>query len=207
VSSPEPAATPVPAMSSRLIVDDDDIVRSLMRAALEQDGFVVAEAADGAEAFRHCQESQPDLVVADVVMPNMDGFELCRALRARPESAYLPILMATGLDDTPSIEKAYECGATDFISKPISWLILSHRIRYMLRAAKAFEDLRANQAVLLAAKAVAEKASRAKTEFLANISHELRTPLNAIIGFSKMMRDQSHGPLDEEYQQFSGMIA
>ena len=192
--------------SSLLIVDDDDIVRSLMRASLEQAGFTVREAADGQDAFAMCARELPDLLVADVVMPRMDGFALCRALRAERRSAHLPILMATGLDDTPSIEKAYECGATDFISKPISWLILSHRVRYMLRAARAFEELRANQEVLMAAKVAAEAASKAKTEFLANMSHELRTPLNAIIGFSTMMRDGTLGPMPDKYQAYPGLI-
>ena len=84
---------------------------------------------------------QPDLLVADVVMPRMDGFELCRALRQRAASAHLPILMATGLDDTPSIAKAYECGATDFISKPVNWALLPRRLEYILRNAAAAERI------------------------------------------------------------------
>ncbi len=194
------------SQNSILVVDDDEISRSLMRAALEQDGFSVAEAEDGLEAVQLCTKKMPNLVVADVIMPRMDGFDLCRELRARPQSAHLPILMATGLDDTPSIEKAYECGATDFISKPISWLILSHRIRYMLRAARAFDELRANQQALITAKVAAEVANRSKTEFLANMSHELRTPLNAIIGFSTLMRDETLGEVPQVYRDYPGLI-
>src|SRR5689334_16350551 len=108
-----PPSTDRPAISL-LVVDDDDIVRSLMRASLEQDGFKVTEAADGREALQLCKTSLPDLVIADVIMPHMNGFELCSELRSQEASAHLPILMATGLDDAPSIEKAYECGATDF---------------------------------------------------------------------------------------------
>src|SRR5580658_9081697 len=125
-----------------LIVDDDPIVRSLMRATLEVDGYEVVEASDGEEACALYKTRQPRLLVADVVMPHMDGFALCRELRRRPVSAHVPILMATGLDDVPSITKAYEAGATDFISKPINWVILGHRVRYMLRASAAFEELR-----------------------------------------------------------------
>src|ERR1700680_4398766 len=134
-----------------LIVDDDPIVRSLMRATLEVDGYEVVEAGDGEEACDLYKTRQPRLPVADVVMPRMDGFALCRELRRRPETAYLPILMATGLDDVPSITKAYEAGATDFISKPINWVILGHRVRYMLRASHAFHELRQNQARLVPA--------------------------------------------------------
>jgi signal transduction histidine kinase len=190
-----------------LIVDDDPIVRSLMRATLEVDGYEIIEADDGEKACRLFEAHRPQLLVADVVMPHMDGFALCRELRRRPAGAYVPILMATGLDDVPSITKAYEAGATDFISKPINWVILGHRVRYMLRASRAFDELRLNQDRLVAAKDAAETASRAKTEFLANMGHELRTPLNAIIGFSTMMREGTFGPLDGKYLEYATAIA
>src|SRR5882724_7567028 len=108
-----------------------------MRASLEGDGFRIIEAVDGEAAWQLCNEQRPDLLVADVVMPRMDGFELCRTIRQSQDLAFLPILMATGLDDEASITKAYEAGATDFIPKPIQWVILNHRVRYMLRASQA----------------------------------------------------------------------
>ncbi|HUI16282.1 MAG TPA: EAL domain-containing protein [Alphaproteobacteria bacterium] len=125
-----------------LIVDDDATMRFLMRETLEQDGFTVVESGDGAEALQAFEESRPKMLISDVVMPVMDGFELCRELRKRRDATYVPVLMATGLDDLESIERAYEAGATDFIVKPINWLILSHRVRYMLRASRAFNELR-----------------------------------------------------------------
>jgi signal transduction histidine kinase len=190
-----------------LIVDDDPIVRSLMRDALEDEGFTVVEAEDGIEACRVCEERLPVLLVVDVVMPQMDGFELCRELRNRPATKDVPILIATGLDDLRSVAKAYDAGATDFIAKPLNWLILNHRIRYMLRAARAFNELRQNQERLRTAKEAAEAANRAKSEFLTNMSHELRTPLNAIIGFSSMMHDQLAGPLGTQYLEYTKIIA
>jgi len=115
-------------------------------------------------------------------------------------------VVATSLDDVPSIARAYDAGATDFIPKPLNWLVLNHRVRYILRASRAFEELRRNQDRLIAAKEAAEAANRAKSEFLANMSHELRTPLNAIIGFSGMMSDRMFGPLNERYAEYANII-
>jgi signal transduction histidine kinase len=192
--------------ASVLIVDDDPVVRSLVRATLENDGFGVIEAADGIEGCRLYRDFRPDLLLVDVVMPRMDGYELCRELRSRPESAYVPIVVATSLDDIESIAFAYEAGATDFIPKPLNWLVLNHRVRYILRASRAFEELRRNQDRLIAARDAAEAANRAKSEFIANMSHELRTPLNAIIGFSGMMSDRMFGPLNDRYLEYANII-
>ena len=189
-----------------LVVEDDPVVRSLTRATLENDNFEVVEAADGVEGCQIYEEWRPDLLLVDVVMPRMDGYQLCRELRSRPGSAYVPIVVATSLDDVPSIARAYDAGATDFIPKPLNWLVLNHRVRYILRASRAFEELRRNQERLTAAKDVAEATSRAKSEFLANMSHELRTPLNAIIGFSGMMSDRMFGPLHEKYAEYAAVI-
>jgi signal transduction histidine kinase len=189
-----------------LIVDDDAIIRALMRAALEGEGFSVIEAESGEEACELAASRELSLLVVDVVMPGMDGYALCRELRRRPETEFVPILMATGLDDVESIHTAYVAGATDFIAKPLNWPLLCYRVRYILRAGRAFDELRQNQDRLIAAKEAAEAASRAKSEFLANMSHELRTPLNAIIGFSTMMRDSLFGPIDPKYSEFAGHI-
>ena len=194
------------ARSSILIVDDDPIIRTIMRAGLEDGGFSIMEAGDGEEAHAVCKREHPDLLISDAIMPGMGGFDLCRKLRRTSEFAHIPIVIATGLDDVTSIAEAYNAGATDFISKPINTTILTHRVRYLLRAAKAFDTLREHQERLIAAKEMAEAANRAKSDFLASMSHELRTPLNAIIGFAGIMRDGKFGPLEKRYADYASII-
>jgi PAS domain S-box-containing protein len=125
-----------------LVVDDDDGQRLLAGASLRQGGFAVVEAGDGEQALAAFQREQPDIVLLDVVMPGLDGFAVCAALRQSPGGQYCPIVMVTGLDDVESIEQAYQVGATDFITKPIQWLVLHHRVRYILRASQTEETMR-----------------------------------------------------------------
>src|SRR5437868_1141156 len=128
-----------------LVVDDDRSMRLLVAESLQSVGFKVEEAEDGLEAVHAFERLQPDLVILDVNMPQMDGFAVCAALRGMPQGNVTPVLMVTARNDVASINRAYEVGATDFITKPINWAVLGHRVRYILRASQAFEDLRRNQ--------------------------------------------------------------
>ena len=124
-----------------LVVDDDPGTRMLAAASLRQAGYATAEAADGDDGVAAFERLRPDLVLLDVVMPRMDGFTACREIRRLPDGDRVPVLMMTGLDDLSSIHRAYEVGATDFVTKPIHWVILGYRVGYLLRAARAFLDL------------------------------------------------------------------
>lgn len=172
-----------------LVIDDDSVVRLLAREVLEQSGWVVEEADNGRlglEAFvRQC----PDLVLLDILMPAMGGFEVCTELRRLPEGLHVPVLIMTGLEDYQSITQAYDVGATDFVVKPINALLLGHRVRYMLRASQAMRDLRDSQGELVQARDAALEGARLKSEFLATISHEIRTPMNGIIGMDELLLD------------------
>ena len=124
-----------------LVVDDDPGTRLLAAASLRQAGYDTAEAADGDDGISAFRRLRPDLVLLDVVMPRMDGFIACREIRRLPGGDRVPVLMMTGLDDLSSIHRAYEVGATDFVTKPIQWVILGYRVGYLLRSARAFLDL------------------------------------------------------------------
>ena len=125
-----------------LVVDDDPMIRVLVTETLQQIGFAVEEAENGKQAIDFLERCQPDVVLMDVLMPEMDGFQACQAFRALPQGKHVPVLMMTGLDDIASIDHAFEVGATDFITKPLNYAILGHRVRYLLRTMQAFESVR-----------------------------------------------------------------
>ena len=137
-----------------LVADDDPVMRLLMRQMLTQVGLDVIEAEDGVQALASYKHSGPDLVMLDVDMPALDGFAVCREIRRQEVGGTVPIIMVTGGDELEAVTHAYEVGATDFISKPINWPILGHRVLYVLRASDAIARLRIadahNRAVLAA---------------------------------------------------------
>jgi predicted signal transduction protein with EAL and GGDEF domain/AmiR/NasT family two-component response regulator len=137
-----------------LVADDDPVMRLLMVEMLEGVNLDAIEAENGARAVELTRECSPDLILMDVEMPRMDGFAACRAIRDLENGATVPIVMVTGGDDLEAVTNAYEAGATDFVSKPINWPILGHRVLYVLRASDAIVRLRIadaqNRAVLAA---------------------------------------------------------
>jgi diguanylate cyclase (GGDEF)-like protein len=124
-----------------LIVDDDAGSRLLMRRALERSGFTVSEAADGTAAVAAVEAGECNAVLMDVEMPSMNGYDACKAIRARPGGAHLPIMMVTGRDDVSSINQSYQVGATDFLAKPINWNLLGHRVQYLVRGGRLVQEL------------------------------------------------------------------
>ncbi|WP_374436473.1 putative bifunctional diguanylate cyclase/phosphodiesterase [Inhella sp.] len=141
------------------IVDDDEVGLMATAAALRARGFETVEMHTGPEALEALRHATPDLLVLDALMPEMDGFEVCRQVRARPTLAGLPVLMLTGLDDEASIERAYEVGATDFFVKSRQWSLLVGRLRYLLRSARTRQELERSKARLARAQDLARMGS------------------------------------------------
>ena len=121
-------------MSKIMIVDDDPNIRELVCALLKNGGFETCEAKDGRNALQRMMEDNPDLAIVDLMMPNMDGYELCRKLRQYYEN--LPVLMLTAKTELPSKVKGFESGADDYLTKPFEGDELLLRVRALLRRYK-----------------------------------------------------------------------
>jgi len=130
---------------SILVVDDDEMIRLLICQALSPEVYRIIEAEDGVQGLELFNKQRPDLVLLDVELPQLNGFEVCKMIRKSAPGINVPVVMVTGMDDTHSIEKAYRLGATDFMVKPINWSLLSHHLRYILRSSRYLEFLKRSE--------------------------------------------------------------
>ncbi len=178
-------ASPADVSNARgrvLVVDDEALNRSLLHEMLEVRGYEILEAENGPQALKMVAEQAPDVILLDVMMPGMDGFQVCRQLKSDPKFASIPILMVTALTERKERLMGIEAGANDFLGKPVDLQDVAVRVRNAVHMNQLFDQLQS-------ARSAAESANQAKSQFLANMRHELRTPLNAIIGYSEMLQE------------------
>jgi two-component system cell cycle response regulator len=124
-----------------LIVDDEPQHRDLLEEILTQAGYAVAQAADGAQGLAQATAAPPDLILLDLLMPAMDGFEVCRRLKSDPATGGIPIIIVTGLGQVTTKETALTSGADDFVTKPIEPADLRARVRAMLKVRRIRQEL------------------------------------------------------------------
>lgn len=116
-----------------LVVDDDWLNRELLETYLKNAGYKVETASDGAKALKMAVDSPPDLVLCDVQMPRLTGYEVCQALKSNPATQFVPVVMVTALDSDDEKLRAVEAGADDFVTKPFNTILLLTRVRSLLR--------------------------------------------------------------------------
>lgn len=168
--------------TSILVVDDDYAARLQVKFTLENVGFTVLEAKNGEDALDTFSSHAPCLILLDVIMPGLDGFATCRAIRQLPGGKHVPVVMVTALEDEETITKAFDAGATDFVSKPINLLVLGYRARYWLRAGATINQLQKSQQNLVTAQDIARLAHWELN--LDNGSFQFTSPAPHIFGLS-----------------------
>ncbi|SFK90720.1 diguanylate cyclase (GGDEF) domain-containing protein [Nitrosomonas aestuarii] len=138
-----------------LLVDDDTSYRMITGSVLRASAFIVDEAENGLQALEKVKVAKPDAVILDALMTELNGFDTCKLLRSNPSMKNIPIIMSTGLGDIDSINRAFECGATDFMVKPLNYPILIHRLWFILRADGNANELRSSKLQLSTAQRIA----------------------------------------------------
>jgi len=203
-----------------LIVDDEPKNRKLLEVMLAPEGFVFLTAVSGEEALAIVAVQSPDLILLDVMMPDMDGYEVAARIKANIVSKNIPIIMLTALDDRNARMLGLNAGAEDFLTKPVDRAELCVRVRNLLRlktysdklnaALAAIESSHEQLAAALVeageARRMAEHANNAKTQFLRAMSHELRTPLNAISGYTEILEMGIRGTVNPDQLKDLGRI-
>ena len=182
-----------------LIVDDNSQNLKLLGNILKENHFKIEFATNGISALDWISKKHFDLILLDINMPGMDGFEVCTRIRSNSSMIHVPIIFLSAETERESILKGFGLGAQDYITKPFDSRELLVRIRTHLTLKESLVQLEIEKERALSA-------DHLKSAFLATMSHELRTPLNSIIGFTGILIQGKPGPLNDEQKKQLGMV-
>jgi len=181
-------STPAASAPLLLVVDDDTVNVELLCDLLQALDYRTVGAMSGEAALRAARERRPDLVLLDIMMPGMNGYEVCRRLKADPETAAIPVVFVTALSDTADKVEAIEAGGDDFLTKPFNRPVLVARIRSLLRLKAANDELERQYRKL-------RELERLKDDLTRMVVHDLKSPLSALLGSLELAVDGDLGPL------------
>ena len=164
-----------------LIADDEKLVIMSLTQILSPD-YIVYAVKDGKDAVEKAQKFLPDVILLDIVMPEMDGHAVLSALKSLEKTQNIPVIFVTALDSSHEEGRGLALGASDYIAKPFVSTIVKLRVQNQIKII--------NQMHLIIEKELAEKSSRDKLEFLSKMSHDMLTPMNAIVGMTQILKRQ-----------------
>lgn len=178
------------SMSSKppriLVIDDDPRVQDTIAAQLYSEGYDLLFKSSGVEALKHIDELNPDVILLDLMMPGMNGFDVCSRLRHSDHFRHVPIIMVTALDDVDYLVTGLDTGADEFISKPVNGAELRARVRSMLRIKHQYDEL--------------DQALQMRELFSRMIVHDMRNPLSSILLYSQVMQRKLQLPPEQMNQ-------
>lgn len=178
-----------PSRKKILIIDDEVNFRTLVGQICEDAGYEVHQAEDGIQGFELARTKLPDLIVCDITMPKLDGLGLIKILRDNPETANIPFIFLTGLDDVSDLRTGMQLGADDYLTKPVDADQLLKAIEVRLKKKEGVE------------RQVDRRLDEIRHSILDSLPHELRTPLHGILGFSEILKtghaDLTPGEIEE----------
>jgi len=169
-----------------LVVDDEPSARKTIEMLLLREGYVMHFAANGPEALGHIEQNQPDVILLDVMMPGMDGFEVCQILKDSPLQ-HIPIILVTALDSKKDLARGLDAGADDFLHKPYNSMELRARVRSMLRIKRRHDAL--------------QEALRLREDLSNMIVHDIRSPLSSILIYSDLLESFVPNDMGHDYLQ------